>query len=74
MPELLPGLTDYLVCYNTERSRRSLDYRTPNEAYQTASGGEAGTVDKFSERETSRTGTEIISGQRCSAASDRLPS
>jgi putative transposase len=72
VPELLLGLTEYFVFYNTERSHQSLDYRTPNEVYQTARGGGARIVDKFSERETSHSETE--SKQRRSAACDQLPS
>lgn len=72
VPELLLGLTEYFVFYNAERSHQSLDYRTPDEVYRTATGGGARIGDKFSERETSRSETE--SGQRRSAACDRLPS
>lgn len=53
VPELLLGLTEYFVFYNTERTHQSLDYRTPDEVYLTASGGGASIVDKFSEREKS---------------------
>src|SRR5512147_908677 len=74
VPELLLGLTDYFVFYNTERSHQSLDYRTPDEVYRAGHGGGARIVDKFSERETSRTEAEAISGQRRSAACDPLPS
>jgi putative transposase len=74
LPELLLGLTDYFVFYNTERFHQSLGYRTPDQVYRSASGGGARIVDKFSERETSRTKTEVKSGQRRSAASERLPS
>ena len=70
VPELLLGLTDYFVFYNTERSHQSLDYRTPDEVYRAGHGGGAQIVDKFSARATSRTEAEAISGQRCSAACD----
>jgi putative transposase len=70
VPELLLGLTDYLVFYNTERSHPSLDYRTPDEVYRAGHGGGAQMVDNFSERETSHTEAEAISGQRRSAACD----
>lgn len=72
MPELLLGLAEYFVFYNTERSHQSLDYCTPDVVYRTATGGGAEIVDKFNERETSPSKTE--SGQRRSAACDRLPS
>ena len=74
VPELLLGLGKYFVFYNTERFHQSLDYLTPEEVYRTAIGGGARIVDKFSEKETSRSKTAVESGQRRSAASDRLPS
>ena len=73
VPELLLGLTEYFVFYNTERPHQSLDYSTPDEIYRTASGGGASIVDQFSERKTTRSETETQSGQRRSAACDRLP-
>jgi putative transposase len=74
VPDLLLGLADYFAFYNTERFHQSLDYLTPDAVYRTASGGGAKIVDKFSEKKSSRTQTEVESGQRCSAASDGLPS
>ena len=74
MPELLMGLTEYFVFYNTERTHQSLDYSTPDEVYRTASGGGARIVDKYSETEKTRSGIEAITGQRHSAACERLPS
>ncbi|MBA2658075.1 MAG: hypothetical protein H0U72_00565 [Nitrosospira sp.] len=74
MPELLLGLTEYFVFYNTQRTHQSLDYNTPDEVYRTASGGGARIVDNFSERKKSRSETEAKPGQRRSAACDRLPS
>jgi putative transposase len=78
LPELLLGLTEYFVFYNTERTHQSLDYSTPDAVYRTASGGGASIVDKFTEREKVRSEKEIKAetepGQRRSAACDRLPS
>jgi putative transposase len=68
VPELLLGLADYFEFYNTERFHQSLGYLTSDEVYRTASGGGARIVDKFSEKKSSRTQTEVESGQRCSAA------
>lgn len=51
MSELLPGLTEYFVFYNTERMHQLLGYDTPDEVYRTASGGGARIVDKYSEPE-----------------------
>ncbi len=51
LPELLLGLTEYFVFYNMERTHQSLDYRTPDEVYRTATGGGARIVDKFAETE-----------------------
>ena len=74
VPELLPGLAGYFEFYNAERFHQSLGHLTPDEVYRTAAGGGAMIADKFSEKETSRTETEVESGQRRSAASDGLPS
>jgi len=51
MPELLIGLTKYFVFYNTERTHQSLDYSTPDKVYNTATGGGAMIVDKYSHKE-----------------------
>ena len=74
--ELLIGLTEYFVFYNTERTHQSLDYSTPDEVYRTASGGGATIVDKFSERKkgSQEQNTEAKPGQRRAAACERLPS
>jgi len=54
VPDLLLGLTQYFQFYNQERWHQSLDYKTPDEVYQTAIGGGAKIVDKFGgARETS---------------------
>ena len=78
MPELLLGLTEYFVFYNTERMHQSLDYSTPDTAYRTASGGGASIVDKFTERKKARSEKEIKAetepGQRRAAVCERLPS
>lgn len=47
MADLLIGLAEYFVLYNTERPHQSLNYRTPDQVYQTASGGGAKIVDKY---------------------------
>jgi putative transposase len=66
MPELLIGLAEYFVFYNTERPHQSLDYITPDEVYRTASGGGAKIVDKYtapakpqSEIETKNRGSAV---------------
>jgi len=51
MPEAQLGLTEYFLFYNRERTHQSLDYRTPDVVYRTASGGGARIVDKFKEKE-----------------------
>ena len=66
MSDLLLGLTEYFTFYNTERMHQSLGYNTPDEVYLTANGGGARIVDKYSKNR--------ISGQRRSAACNRLPS
>jgi putative transposase len=75
LPELLLGLTEYFVFYNTERMHQSLDYCTPDAVYRTASGGGASIVDKFTARkENHQEKTESKPGQRRAAACQRLPS
>jgi putative transposase len=74
VPDLLLGLADYFAFYNTERFHQSLGYLTPDEVYQTGSGGGARIVDKYGEKEATGTETEVESGQRRSAANDGLPS
>lgn len=51
--DLLLGLTEYFVFYNTERTHQSLGYDTPDEVYRTASGGGARIVDKYYEKRLS---------------------
>ena len=50
MPEVQLGLTEYFLFYNRERMHQSLDYKTPDVVYRTASGGGARIVDKYTER------------------------
>jgi len=66
MPDLLLGLTEYFVFYNTERTHQSLGYDTPDQVYRTASGGGARIVDKYDKKllsghpsETEKTHSEI---------------
>lgn len=49
--ELLLGLTEYFVFYNTERFHQSLGYATPDQVYRTGNGGGASIVDKFKVKE-----------------------
>jgi putative transposase len=65
LPELLLGLTEYFVFYNTERTHQSLGYDTPDQVYRTGSGGGARIVDKFSA--TAKTLLEIETKNRGSA-------
>jgi putative transposase len=48
LQDLLIGLTHYFLFYNQERYHQSLGYKTPHEVYQTAIGGGAKIIDKFS--------------------------
>lgn len=50
LPELLVGLAEYFVFYNTERYHQALDYKTPDHVYLTANGGGAKIVDYFSDK------------------------
>jgi putative transposase len=49
MQDLLIGLTQYFLFYNEARWHQSLNYKTPNEVYQTAIGGGARIVNKFND-------------------------
>ncbi|WP_225587443.1 IS3 family transposase [Methylomonas fluvii] len=49
LQDLLLGLTRYFMFYNEERLHQSLDYKTPEMVYRTATGGGAKIVDKFNE-------------------------
>jgi putative transposase len=45
--ELLIGLSEYFTLYNGERPHQSLQYKTPDVVYASASGGGALIVDKY---------------------------
>jgi putative transposase len=47
MGELMVGLSDYFVFYNSERPHQALGQQTPDAVYQCAAGGGAMIVDKF---------------------------
>ena len=67
LPELLAGLTEYFVFYNTARLHQSLNYMTPDEVYRTASGGGARIVDQFGETATTPLETQHETEHRGSA-------
>ena len=48
--ELLLGLSDYFVLYNSQRPHQSLQYKTPNVVYCSGSGGGAMIADKYGDR------------------------
>ena len=73
MPEAQLGLTEYFLFYNRERTHQSLDYKTPDATYRTASGGGARIVDRFKEKETSQRGVETGAAPfRCGFTGDHL--
>jgi putative transposase len=51
MGELLLGLSKYFVMYNGDRPHQALGNKTPDEVYQSASGGGAMIVDKYGAKE-----------------------
>lgn len=71
IPELLMGLTAYFAFYNTERQHQSLGYRTPDDVYQTATGGGAIIIDKYKDEKEQAT-PESKTGQRRSAAGEKV--
>lgn len=60
--DLMTGLTEYFLFYNTQRPHQSLGYCTPDDVYQRGVGGGACIVDKFNQL------TDVESGQRRAAA------
>jgi len=66
--ELNRGLTEYFRFYNTERMHQSLGNSTPSVVYQSASGGGAMIVDKYSTKEKTPSEIGKNSGQRRAAA------
>lgn len=69
MGELMVGLTQYFSFYNNERPHQSLADQTPNRTYQSAQGGGAIIVDKFTKKSATQGAVEE-SGQRCAAVCD----
>ena len=65
MSDLLLGLTEYFVFYNSERMHQSLGYDTPDQVYRTASGGGARIVDKYSDTEKTHSEIEIKKETEC---------
>jgi len=59
MSDLLLGLTEYFVFYNSERMHQSLGYDTPDQVYRTANGGGARIVEKYSDTEKTHSEIEI---------------
>ena len=51
MGELLLGLNNYFVEYNGDRPHQALGNKTPDEVYQSVSGGGAMIVDKYGAKE-----------------------
>ncbi len=69
--ELLLGLTEYFIFYNSERFHQALTYKTPNEVYLTGIGGGVTIVDHFSDK---RASSKEEMGQRQSAVTESMPS
>jgi putative transposase len=64
--ELTLGLSDYFAFYNAQRPHQSLGNRTPDDVYQSSSGGGASISDRFGSQRV--TPQDQDSGQRCAAA------
>jgi putative transposase len=71
---LVIGLTQYFIFYNTQRMHQSLGYSTPDEVHRTGTGGGAKIVDKFNTTEEITDYEDVITGQRCSAVYEGMPS
>ncbi|MBM5574980.1 DDE-type integrase/transposase/recombinase [Deefgea sp. CFH1-16] len=75
MPGRLLGLAEYFVFYNGEQFHQSLDYKTPNEVYETGIGCGAKIADYFGDKTVEK--QESLSeemGQRQSAVAEAIPS
>ena len=59
MGDLLTGLSEYFVLYNTERPHQALGNRTPDGVYRTAEGGGAMIIDRFSGHEAPLVGKSL---------------
>lgn len=71
LPELLLGLAEYFVTYNSERHHQAIGYKTPDHVYWTGNGGGAKIPDYFKIRQDS-SAEEM--GQRQSAVIELIPS
>ena len=69
--DLLLGLTEYFLFYNSERFHQALSYKTPNEVYLTGIGGGVKIVDHFSDK---RGSSKEEVGQRQFAVTESIPS
>ncbi len=67
--ELLLGLAEYFIFYNSERFHQALSYKTPNEVYQTGIGGGVTIVEHFSDK---RVSSKVEVGQRQSAVTESI--
>lgn len=65
--EMTRGFTEYFQLYNTERPHQSLGYKTPDEVYESATGGGARIVDKFSQKNVSEGSSEATAPQQAAA-------
>jgi len=72
LPDLLLGLTEYFVFYNSERIHQSLGYDTPDQVYRTANGGGARIVDKYSESEKTHSEMETKKETESRGSADQL--
>ena len=65
--ELKQGLAKYFHLYNTKRPHQSLGYKTPDEVYESGTGGGACIVDKFSQKQSSDGSSEVKQQQQSAA-------
>jgi putative transposase len=69
--ELLLGLSDYFVLYNSQRPHQALQYKTPDVVYASGSGGGALIVDKYGEKNSA---ADLGVGQKPSSqCADAVP-
>jgi putative transposase len=65
--EMKRGLAEYFRFYNSEHIHQALGYKTPDEVYESATGGGARIVDKYSQKKVSNEVSEATTQQQVAA-------
>jgi putative transposase len=65
--EMTHGLAEYFRFYNSECIHQALGNKTPDEVYESATGGDAHFVDKYSRKKVSNEVSETTTQQKATA-------